>query len=143
MTHPYEDWQLEELGRLAQTNPRRLESVLNNLWVANPGLHEELKARASLANVSSTELPAFALVETGGASCARLSESRIAVWEIIRAYRRAGSIDKLHADFPQVELGELQAALDYGVENKVEVDLLIARYEAMLEQRRSQYPYAR
>jgi uncharacterized protein (DUF433 family) len=142
MTHPYSDWQMAELVRLAHANPERLEGILNSLWAANPGLYEELSAHANSAT-EPTERPTYALVETGGASCARLSESRIAVWEIIRAYRRAGSIEGLHEEFPQVELGELKAALEYGVENQVEVDLLIARYESMLEQRRAQYPYAR
>ena len=142
MTHPYADWQMAELARLAQTNPERLEAILNSLWTANPGLYEELSEQANSVTEQS-EIPAFALVETGGASCARLSESRIAVWEIIRAYRKAGSIEGLHHEFPHVELGELKAALEYGVENQVEVDLLISRYESMLEQRRAQYPYAR
>jgi uncharacterized protein (DUF433 family) len=117
-----------------------MERILNSLWSANPGLFEEL---ASAAGESADRTSGFAVVENGGASVARLSESRIAVWEIVRAYRKAGSLDRLEKEFPNVEPGELQAAVNYGAENAGEVNLLIERYEALLEQRRAQYPYAR
>src|SRR5579872_3636565 len=99
MTHPYADWQITQLGKLAQTDPARLKSILNSVWSANPGLYEELAAAAGV-QIDAPDSIAFALVETSGNMMARLSDSRIAVWEIVRAYRRAGSLDQLQAEFP-------------------------------------------
>ena len=147
MTHQYAEWQVTELAKLGQTDRQRAERALNALWSAVPGLFEELARAAGIQNdaedTSDATGPAFALVETGDGSVARLTESRIAVWEIVRAHRRTGSIEGLSAVFPSVDRAELEAAVDYGSQNQHEIDLLIDRYESMIENRRAQYPYAR
>jgi len=147
MTHQYADWQVTELARLGQTDRQRAERALNALWSAVPGLFEELARGAGVPldgeDASNDARPTFALVETGNSSVARLTESRIAVWEIVRAHRRTGSIEGLSAAFPSVDRGELEAAIDYGSRNQKEIDLLIDRYESMIENRRAQYPYTR
>ncbi|HLK14387.1 MAG TPA: DUF433 domain-containing protein [Fimbriimonadaceae bacterium] len=141
MTHPYEAWQVSELARLAETDPGRTERALNALWAAVPGLYEELARSAGVA--ASFEEAGFALVETSESAVARLAESRIAVWEVVRAHRRGGSLEELSAAFPTVDRDALEAALEYGRRNHEEIDRLIERYESKIEQRRAQYPYAR
>ncbi|MHB8637033.1 MAG: DUF433 domain-containing protein [Fimbriimonadaceae bacterium] len=148
MTHPYAEWQLTELARLGKSDRARAERVLNALWAAMPGLFEEFAQAAGVtvdvdqpANVPSE--PAFALVETSESSVARLAESRIAVWEVVRAHRQSGSMDALGSAFASVDREALEAALDYGLLHREEIDLLIERYESMIENRRAQYPYAR
>jgi uncharacterized protein (DUF433 family) len=147
MTHQYADWQLTELAKLAQADPERAERALNALWASVPGLFEDLARSAGIpcdsASASDEPGPTFALVEVGGTSAARLAESRIAVWEIVRVHRRTGSMDELAAAFPSVERDELEAAIQYGLQHQTEIELLINRYESMIEQRRAQYPYTR
>ena len=147
MTHEYAEWQVSELAKLAETDRQRAERALNALWLAMPGLFEDLARAAGVPYEAedgpNAVCPTFALVEASGSSVARLTESRIAVWEIVRAYRRTGSIEQLIAAFPSVDRDELEAALDYGLQNEPEIELLINRYESMIEQRRAQYPYAR
>jgi len=147
MTHQYAEWQVAELAKLGQSDRERAERVLNALWSAVPGLFQDLARsagiHAELAETPGTTVPGLALVETQESSVARLTESRIAVWEIVRVHRRTGSIEGLIAAFPSVERDELEAAIDYGIQNQSEIDLLIERYESMIEHRRAQYPYAR
>jgi len=145
MTHEYAEWQVAELARLGLTDPQRAERALNAVWAAMPGLYEELARSAGIPcdDGPETDVASFALVETGGGSVARLADSRIAVWEIVREHRRSGSVEQLIIAFPSVERDELQAAIDYASRNAQEIDMLIERYESMLEQRRAQYPYAR
>jgi uncharacterized protein (DUF433 family) len=148
MNHAYAEWQVTELAKLGQTDPARAERVLNALWATAPGLYEELAQSAGVEpSTDPAESPAvhtgFALVETGDSAIARLAESRIAVWEVVRAHRTIGSIDALCAAFPSVERDELEAAIEYGLQNSEEIDLLIERYESKIEHRRAQYPYAR
>lgn len=144
MTHAFADWQVTELARLAETDRERAERALNALWAAMPGLFEELASSAGVhVDLDERELSTFALVETGGGHVARLSESRLAVWEVVRMHRRCGSIDELCAAFPSVDRVELEAAVTYGTSHPAEVDTLIARYESMLEHKRQHYPYAK
>lgn len=144
MTREYADWQVMELARLGQTDRKRAERALNALWAAMPGLFEELARSAGVpCEEEGLFSPPFALVETSAGAVARLAESRVAVWEVVRVHRRCGSLEELCAAFPSVERGELEAALIYGEAHEAEIDALIARYESMVEHKRAQYPYAR
>ena len=52
-------------------------------------------------------------------------------------------MDDLGAAFPSLEREELDAAISYGLQYREEIDLLIDRYESMIEHRRAQYPHVR
>jgi uncharacterized protein (DUF433 family) len=146
MARKYAEWQLAELLKLGGRDRDRAERALNAVWSAMPGLYEELAASAGLSfdfEDSPKACPTYALVETVESSVARLTESRIAVWEIVREHRRSGSMDELTVAFSSLDRGELEAAIDYGQQHREEIDLLIERYESMIEHRRAQYPNTR
>jgi uncharacterized protein (DUF433 family) len=74
---------------------------------------------------------------------ARLVSGQIAVWEIVREYRKLGGLERLRESFPGVAESELAAALRYAQEHPEEIEALIEEYESVLALRRSVYPYAR
>lgn len=161
----FEDWQLVQLERLGRTDTERLETVLNTMWETFPGLLETVvlgaldggqlskEGAAAQLDVSVEDVCArlrqyqasqfdggFALVETGEGVAARLAECQITVWEIVREYRKLGSVERLKDAFPGLSRHELGAALDYAKHHPAEVQHQIDRYEAVLEQRRALYP---
>jgi uncharacterized protein (DUF433 family) len=165
----FADWQLGELQALANFDPERVETILNTLWASYPGLHQELLINAleegriteqdairtlgvspaELAalrkshDAAPTGMPALALVELAEGHAARLSGCRVNVWEVVREYRKLGSVDRLEDAFHGVSIAELAAALEYARLNPAEIQDQIDRYEALLEHRREQYPYTR
>jgi uncharacterized protein (DUF433 family)/predicted HTH domain antitoxin len=90
-----------------------------------------------------TPTPVTQAVVHGEGALARLPESGVAVWEVVRKYRQAGSWQALLEAFPSVNVNELSMALEYANEHRQEVNSAIEHYEAMLEKRKSLYPYAR
>jgi uncharacterized protein (DUF433 family) len=161
-----EPWQLQQLQRLAALDPERVESMLNTLWNSYPGLYEELAVSAvdqeALAvdacahrmGVEAEEVrrQVFAFRTTSAhdermvvhdGPIARLTEGQVAVWEVVREYRKLGSVERLAASFPSLTHRELAAALKYAEANPEEIESQITRYEEVLGKRRSEYPYAR
>jgi uncharacterized protein (DUF433 family) len=67
----------------------------------------------------------------------------VAVWEIVREYRKIGSVERLERSFPSLTRGELAAALKYAEHNPEEIENRILRYEDVRHRRLLQYPYAR
>ena len=165
----FESWQLPQLQRLSKLDPERVESFLNTLWRQYPGLYGELAisavdqeqlsvdACAELLNIRSEEveerLLAFrrsalpldtAVVHDDSAKhVARLANGQIAVWEIVREFRKLGAAERLRDSFPGVPEGELAAALRYAQEHPDEIEAMIAEYEGILAKRRSVYPFSR
>ena len=74
---------------------------------------------------------------------ARLAEGHIAVWEVVREYRKLGSVEELQSAFPSLDQAELAAALRYAQEHSEEIQALIDEYESVLAKRRAEYPFAR
>jgi uncharacterized protein (DUF433 family) len=167
MWNVLEPWQLRQLSRMAAQDPERVEEMLNTLWASYPGLFKEL----ALAALDQGEIerdrcadllmeaeeqverdletyrrrPAvsdFAVVQDD-ARVARLAEGRVAVWEIVREFRKLGSVERLVDAFPALTRGELAAALSYAEKHPQEIEDQICRYEAALRQRRAEYPFAR
>lgn len=162
-----ENWQLSQLGRLANVDAERLESLLNTLWEQYPGLFEQLALMALDQKQISIEYCATKLqisesecverlkqlqrglvesrdpliVQEAG-QVARVADGSVAVWEIVREYRKIGSLEGLIESFPSLSTGDLGAALKYGQQHPEEIEALIERYETALERRRSAYPYA-
>lgn len=160
-----EPWQLQQLKRLSNLDPERVETILNTLWNSYPGLYEELAVSAVDQEMLSVEgcaqrigvteqeverhlityreqtvRPESAVVRDG--KVARLHDGQVAVWEVVREYRKLGSVERLTASFPSLTPRELAAALKYAEANPEEIESQISRYEEMLSKRRTEYPFA-
>lgn len=167
MWRKFETWQIAQLGRLANIDLERAESVLNTVWSQYPGLYEqmallaldqkqlEVEQCAKLLNVDEAECverlqrlrgtlehrdAAGVVIEPGQA--AKVAGGSVAVWEIVREYRKIGSVERLVESFPSLSTNELVAALNYARQHPDEIEELISKYEAALERRRMAYPFA-
>jgi uncharacterized protein (DUF433 family) len=163
-------WQLAQLARLSKTDAERVETILNTLWRSYPGLLGDLAVAAvdqeqltvgacsDLLQVTVPEVedrllrfrkncksPEYerAVVMDSSSSVALLPESRIAVWEIVREYRKLGSVERLTEAFPSLPKSELAAALVYAEQNPSEIESQISRYEEILTRKRAEYPFMR
>ncbi|RYG39677.1 hypothetical protein EON79_23955, partial [bacterium] len=158
MWNVLEPWQIRQLQRLAAIDPERVEAMLNTMWQQYPGLYEEMAVMAvdqgSLTVVQAAELlkipsaevdaklTAWRKREIGSerlviaGPVARLDESGIAVWEIVREFRKLGSVERLETRFPTLNRGQLAAALRYGQSHPQEIEDQIDRYEQALERQR-------
>lgn len=161
-----EDWQLAQLERLSQLDPERVETMLNTLWNSYPGLLEELAtlavdkgqitleafAVASGISVEEAETRLHAFRNAGfrletavvhSQNIARLAKGQVAVWEVVREYRKLGSVEMLKTVFPGLSESELASALRYAERNPDEIQAQIDDYERMLARRRAEYPFAK
>jgi len=163
-----EPWQLQQLQRLANADPERAEAMLNTLWNNFPGLLPELAISAVDQEVLSvpecaerldltehqveTSLTDFRHNGKGTHSIvlredrhktACLAEGGIAVWEVVREYRKLGSVERLKESFPSLTEMELAAALRYAQEHSEEIESLISDYENVLAKRRAEYPFSK
>jgi uncharacterized protein (DUF433 family) len=164
----FEPWQLGQLQRLSALDPERVESILNTLWNSYPGLMADLAVAAvdqeqlsvdrcaELLHTSSEDIEArlvcfrqrnvraerLAIVEDERSE-ATLAVGGIKVWEVVRAYRRLGSVERLVEAFPAIPTTELAAALTYADKNSAEIEAQISKYEEVLKKRRAEYPFAR
>ncbi len=168
MWNVLEPWQLGQLQRLASLDSERAETILNTLWKSYPGLFEEMAISAVDHEVLSVDECASRLKNTAaeveamllrfrqrslridravvfheGSSIARLHESQLSVWEIIREFRKLGSVERLEETFPSVPRIELAAALTYAEEHPKEIEDQILMYEEAVMKRRAEYPFAR
>lgn len=146
----FEPWQLKQLERIAQTNPDRLEELLQALWNRYPFLYEELviasvdQGHLSEEDAASRMSVPVAMVNeklehfhnTGDhridivGGVARLVSSHVAVWEVYRDFEESGSLDHLMETFPGIPISELKAAIRYAEAHMDEIRDSIARYEA-------------
>lgn len=171
MWKPFEPWQLSQLTHLAAEDPDKFESVLNTVWIQYPDLLLSLAVGAASAGELTFEeaaqfldrpvsevqemvkirrmsaggafVPNSAVVVYESGAAARLAGGKIAVWEVVRAYRRLGSMDRLKDAFPSLAPSELSAAIAYAERNPEEIQEQIEKYEDLLEKRRALYPYAK
>jgi uncharacterized protein (DUF433 family) len=162
-----ENWQLSQLRRLGGVDPERVETILNTLWNSYPGLYAELAILAVDQEQLSVDECAqrlgiapdevlqrliqfrraapldLALVpDIKGQSVARIPDYGIAVWEVVREFRKLGSVERLKESFPAVPEGQLAAAMRYAQENPEEIDGQIQAYEDMAAKLRSEYPFS-
>ncbi|MBS1706617.1 MAG: DUF433 domain-containing protein [Armatimonadetes bacterium] len=166
MNKSLQPWQLDQLSNLARWSPERVEHALNNLWEQDASLYEELVLNAVMQDQISVAEGAAELhlspehmenrirelrnsdsyleriidLDSNFGNVARLSKSRVAIWEILREYRRTESIDELAKAFPLIKRGELLAALQYASQNEGEVERQIENFESLQDRIRSQYP---
>lgn len=167
MWHVLEPWQFSQLKRLMSFDPERIETTMNTVWNLYPGLFEEVCVSAvdqeqltvsrcaEILGVPEQHVedllfafrtrptqPAVAVVRDER-EVARLAEGGIAVWEIVREYRKLGSVERLVDAFTSLSRGELAAALKYAEQNPAEIEAHISRYEDLLARRRAEYPFTR
>jgi uncharacterized protein (DUF433 family) len=163
-----EPWQLPQLQRLAAIDPERAELILNTLWNSFPGLFAELAVSAvdqEMLSVDAcaekldrptdevaSELETYracsinishAVVIDGSKHVARLAECQVAVWEVVREYRKLGSVARLREAFPAIPEIELAAALRYAEAHPEEIEKQISGYEDMVAKRRAEYPFSK
>lgn len=161
-----EPWQVTQLQRLAAVDPERIESALNDLWEIRPDILEQVVTSAVeqeqlsldrgakildvdmevverlLADFRRRGLKRCCVVVTEG-SVAKLADGGLPVWEVVRVYRKLGSLELLHEAFSGVSPQTLESALAYADQHPDEIDRLIERYEALIVRRKAEYPFAR
>lgn len=164
---PVEPWQIQQLQRLAKHDPERLELIMNTLWNQFPGLLGEFAVAAvDSESMSVDECSRFldispaeveerlrghrkcelrtenAVVHDHNKQVARLAMGNVAVWEVVREYRKLGSVERLREAFPALTEGELAAAMKYAEAHPAEIEALISDYERVLARRREEFPFA-
>ncbi len=154
-----QQWTLRQLERLEARAPGATAEALRELLANHPHLREAAVVGAAeedqitLAEgaerlglpvddlthrvMEHRRLNGTSVDPDGGPNGPRLRGSHVAVWEIVREYRRHGSLDGLARDFPAIPQKELQAALDYAETHGEEIDSFIERYESLFAHRTS------
>ena len=167
----YEPWQIAMLGRMELADPERLETYMNTLWEQFPQLYESLAIAAvdqeelsvphcaELLNTTTEEIEeklrcyriadrfhqhtiSKAVVVMNDEAPARLAEGQISVWEVVREYRKLGSVERLTSSFPGLKPIEIAAAMKYAEQHPEEIESQIDRYESMLARHHAEYPYS-
>jgi uncharacterized protein (DUF433 family) len=160
-----EPWQVAQLERLSRIDHDRVETALNSLWQSCPEIFQQITIAAidesqitrergaqilklslddvdqMLADFRRKALKRCCVVVTGG-SAAKLADGGLPVWEVVRVFRKVGSMEKLQEAFNGVSPQTLESALEYAEANPDEIEKLISRYEEMVERRRAEYPFA-
>lgn len=155
MWTPLEKWQVSQLERLSVSDPDRVEEALNALWDANPDLLESITISALDQKELSVNRAAELLGRTPGevakklsvhrqrslrsrwlvvseGSDAQLADGSLPVWEIVRVYRRLGSMERLQKAFTGVSQATLESALAYAKTHEAEINRQIDEFEALI-----------
>lgn len=167
MSQSAEMWLVDQLRRMAKTQPERFEGFALRLKQALPNEYEELALMAlddgGLSNAecavaleigeeeldvrfegfrnNNDDMP-DGVIERDTQGVARVVDTQVAVWEIVRVFRRAGSVTALKETYNALSERELRAALAYAGSNPDEVCLCIEQYEAVVNRKREAYPFA-
>lgn len=102
------------------------DSAAEALGVTLEGLHDRLelyRLRVSVADVDG-------IVSLDVQGVARLRGTIIPVWEIVRAFRKVGSVTELALLFPSIPESSLRAALQYCGRHPDEIAAQIQNYES-------------
>lgn len=155
MSHPFQLWQTDQLGKIGAKNPERMSELLEPVWQRYPALMEELAIRAvnegQITKSKASELLSLSIeaieekldhfqhsgdhridFENG---VAKLVSCKIAVWEVAREFSKQGSIEALQKSYPAIPVSDLKAALRYAEGNEKEIAEAIARYERLYDQK--------
>lgn len=156
---------LHQLLSFAERNPGRVEHALEAMWQADPHLIRDIAVEAVQGNlltieeganwlgISVTEFESHvtkAAEEPGGYSTigrdpdrrqpAKLARSGVAVWEIVREYRKEESLSRLQEHYASISHLELFEALLYAEEHPEEINADIERYEQFVRKKSEEYP---
>lgn len=162
-------WIFPQLERLAVERPDRLAEVIAHLLEHVLGLESELTAMAveeellsadegaghlgiSVEDMESAvhQIKEVLMRETAHAriardanGVARIVDEHVAVWEVVREYRRLGAVEAVSQVMPMLSEVDIRLALTYAGRNPDEIGVLIQNYEAHQERARAAYPFAR
>lgn len=160
-------WALCQMERMSRYDSERIHAILSSLFERDNDLLIDLVIGAvdqemlSIHEASRiTELEHYEIerrlfefrnavafgevniVRESKAGIAKIAERNIAVWEIVREFRKVGSVDRLRGSFPDLTKKELAVALRYAEAHSTEIEQQIDQYEAVIERRRSEYPFS-
>lgn len=153
-------WMIAQVQRLANTRPERLTVILSQLKESLPEAYEELPLTAlehgdltlsdcaGRLGVDQAELQIkqesyrtllceaneFPMIAKDSQGTARVKGTMVAVWEIVRKFRKAASVLDLKESFPSLTELELRSALAYAGRHPDEVQAHIAAYEELRKQ---------
>lgn len=161
-------WILPQVERMALERPGRIASALAAIFANDPDLEIELTAMAVEENMlelheaavhlgmSPDELEKrvtalsehqdlsddMARIKKDVGGVARLVSSPVAIWEVVREYRRVGAVDQVLESMPMLSELDVRAALSYAGRNPDEIGREIKRYDDHVERTRAAYPFA-
>ncbi len=160
-------WPLEQLQRMAKHDPTRVEGILSCLMQDHPDLLVDLvigavdqemltiQQASEWTGLEHYEVErrlydfrrAYAYSEVAierepRAGVARLAGMNVTVWEIVREYRKLGSVEALSQSFPDLTRKDLAVALRFAEAHPGEIQQQIEQYEAVVNRRKTEYPYA-
>ncbi len=153
-------WMIAQVQRLAKTRPEKLTAILSQLRESLPEAYEELlltalehgdltfsecagrlgvdqaelKERQESYRTLLSEANEFPMIAKDSQGTARVIGTMIAVWEIVRKFRRAASVLSLKESFPSLTELELRSALAYAGRHPDEVQSHITAYEELKKQ---------
>lgn len=158
-------WQLRQLQALSHSRPDRIATALETLFESHPDVHCDVvigglqdeaisvEEAASELNVNFEQLETLRQeyldrnrmlehpeIEHHQNRPATLVGNGLAVWEVVREYRRSACSDTFRAALPSVSKAQLEASLAYASTHKDEIDELIRQYESFKSIRTSEYP---
>lgn len=120
------DWFPRAIAHLAVEDPSRLRTFLEEFAEVMPDAHAFFE---SYRYHAPDEDESYALVQADANGTARIVDSQVPVWEIVRAFRKLGSVDALKAKYVGLSERELRTALLYAGRFPDEISAQIARYE--------------
>lgn len=162
-----EPWQAAEIARLAKSRPDQFQRLISVIQVHAPEVYEQLAIMAvEHGGMSSSECAACletdeqavdfrleiyrrdasegdstVLITSDKSGTARLAASQITVWEVVREYRKLGSVERLKSAFPSLSESELRAALVYAGRNPDEIGAKLMQYEEHIQRTKAAYPF--
>ncbi len=153
-------WMICQVQRMIRTRPERLTSILIQLKESLPEAFEEMILTALEHGDVTTERCAEELgvdqaalilkqeafrqllsdsaespvISKDSQGTARVKGTMIAVWEIVRKFRKSSSVSDLRDSFPSLTELELRAALAYAGRNPDEVQGQISAFDELKRQ---------
>jgi len=163
-----EPWLIPQIQRLAHTNPDQFRELVQTLQSHAPDVYETLAImavehgeltpsecavclctderavdfRLEVYRKDAAESEDTVLIQSDAGGVARLAASQVTVWEVVREYRKAGSVENLKSAFPGLSESELRAALFYAGRNPDEIGAKIREYEEFIQRTKTAYPFA-
>ncbi len=153
-------WMISQVQRMARTRPGRLTSILLQLRERHPEAFEELVLTAlehgdlscdRCAQELGVDQPALEakqeafrqmvsdsaespVISKDSHGTARVNGTMIAVWEIVRKFRKSSSVSDLRDSFTSLTELELRAALSYAGRHPDEIQGQISAYDELKRQ---------
>lgn len=121
-----------ELGELSRAEAAE--------WLGIAPSELETKLESLRETINPEERSRLVVIDRHGV--ARLSGSHIAVWEVVRAFRRTDSVESLMGLFPMLTEHAIRSALSYAGSNPDEIGGQIKDYEELVKRSKAAYPYS-